>query len=49
MVFYLAIYMVMTLGVFAIILLMKRRNVMVENVSDLAGLGRSHPMMALPC
>jgi len=46
-VFYLAIYMVMNLGVFAIILLMKRRNVMVENISDLAGLGRSHPMLAL--
>ena len=45
-VFYLAIYMVMTLGVFAIILMMKRRDIMVENVSDLAGLGKSHPMMA---
>jgi NADH-quinone oxidoreductase subunit N len=46
-VFYLAIYMVMTLGAFAIILMMKRRDVMVEGISDLAGLGRSHPMMAL--
>jgi NADH-quinone oxidoreductase subunit N len=46
-VFYLAIYVVMTLGVFAIILLMKRRGVMVEGVNDLAGLGRSQPMMAL--
>src|SRR5262245_36695621 len=45
-VFYLAIYLVMTLGVFAIILLMKRRDVMVEGVTDLAGLGRTHPMMA---
>jgi NADH-quinone oxidoreductase subunit N len=45
-VFYLAIYMVMTLGVFAVILMMKRREIMVENVSDLAGLGKSHPMMA---
>ena len=45
-VFYLAIYLVMTLGVFAIILLMKRRDVMVESVSDLAGLARSQPMMA---
>jgi NADH-quinone oxidoreductase subunit N len=26
---------------------MKRRDIMVENVSDLAGLGRSHPMLAL--
>src|SRR5215471_914642 len=46
-VFYLAIYMVMTLGVFAIVLMMKRRGIMVETVPDLAGLGRSHPMMAL--
>ncbi len=45
-VFYLAIYVVMTLGVFSIILMMKRRDVMVENVSDLAGLGKSHPLMA---
>jgi len=46
-VFYLAIYMVMTLGVFAVILVMRRRGVMVEGVSDLAGLGKSHPMLAL--
>jgi NADH-quinone oxidoreductase subunit N len=45
-VFYLAIYAVMTLGVFAIILLMKRRGVMVEGVGDLAGLARSQPMLA---
>ena len=46
MVFYLAIYLVMTLGAFAIILMMQRRDAMVENISDLAGLGRTHPMMA---
>jgi NADH-quinone oxidoreductase subunit N len=46
-VFYLAIYAVMTLGVFAIILLMKRRGVMVESIGDLAGLARSQPMMSL--
>ena len=45
-VFYLAIYMVMTLGVFATILMMKRRNIMVEEVADLSGLARNHPMMA---
>ena len=45
-VFYLAIYVVMTLGAFSIILMMKRRDIMVENVSDLAGLGKSHPLMA---
>jgi len=46
-VFYLTIYMVMTLGVFAVILMMKRRNIMVEEVADLSGLARNHPMMAL--
>jgi NADH-quinone oxidoreductase subunit N len=46
-VFYLAIYMVMTLGVFAVILAMRRRGVMVEGVSDLAGLGKDHPLLAL--
>ena len=45
-VFYLAIYMVMTLGVFAIVLLMTRRGEMVEGVNDLAGLGRSQPLLA---
>lgn len=42
-VFYLAIYMVMTLGVFAVILAMRRRGIMVEGVPDLAGLGKDHP------
>jgi NADH-quinone oxidoreductase subunit N len=46
-VFYLAIYLVMSLGVFAVILMMKRRDTMVETVSDLAGLGRTQPMMAM--
>jgi NADH-quinone oxidoreductase subunit N len=46
-VFYLAIYMITTVGVFAIILLMKRRGVMVEGIPDLAGLARSQPTMAL--
>jgi NADH-quinone oxidoreductase subunit N len=46
-VFYLAIYLVMTIGVFAVILLMRRKGLMVEGINDLAGLGRSHPMLAL--
>jgi NADH-quinone oxidoreductase subunit N len=46
-VFYLTIYAVMNLGTFAVILLMKRREIMVESISDLAGLGRSHPLLAL--
>ena len=45
-VFYLAIYLVMTLGVFATILMMKRRGVMLESIADFAGLARNQPMMA---
>lgn len=44
---YLAIYLIMNVGVFACILSMKVQNRMVENISDLAGLGRSNPAMAL--
>jgi NADH-quinone oxidoreductase subunit N len=45
-VFFLAIYLVMTLGVFATILMMKRRDIMLEDISDLAGLARNQPLMA---
>jgi NADH-quinone oxidoreductase subunit N len=44
---YLAIYMFMTVGTFACILAMKRQERMVEEISDLAGLARTNPMMAL--
>lgn len=44
---YMAIYMAMTVGTFACILCMRRNGRMVENISDLAGLGKSHPGMAL--
>ncbi len=43
---YVAIYVVMTLGTFACVLSMKRRGGMVENISDLAGLARTSPLMA---
>ncbi len=43
---YMAIYLVMTLGVFACILVMRRRGAMVEGIEDLAGLGRERPMLA---
>ena len=43
---YMAIYLVMTLGSFAVILAMKRRDVYVENIDDLAGLGRTAPATA---
>lgn len=44
---YMAIYIVMTVGTFAIILMMRRRGGMTENISDLAGLSRTNMPMAL--
>lgn len=44
---YLAIYLIMNVGVFACILSMKVQNRMVENITDLAGLGKSNPAMAI--
>lgn len=43
---YLAIYIVMNLGTFACILAMRRDGASVEDIDDLAGLSRTHPMMA---
>lgn len=43
---YMAIYLVMTLGTFAGILLMRVNGVDVENISDLSGLARTDGMMA---
>ncbi len=43
---YMAIYLVMTVGVFVCILSMRRSEGMVERIEDLAGLSRTHPFMA---
>lgn len=43
---YLAIYLVMTVGVFACILAMRRDDGMVEDIDELAGLSRNDPLMA---
>jgi NADH-quinone oxidoreductase subunit N len=43
---YMAIYLAMTLGVFACILAMRRAEGPVEKIADLAGLARSQPIMA---
>jgi NADH-quinone oxidoreductase subunit N len=43
---YMAIYVTMTLGVFAVILSMRRESGMVESIDQLAGLARTHPTMA---
>jgi NADH-quinone oxidoreductase subunit N len=44
---YLVTYVFMNAGTFAIILAMRRRGVMLEKISDLSGLGRTDPGMAL--
>jgi NADH-quinone oxidoreductase subunit N len=44
---YLVTYVFMNVGTFACILAMRRRGIMLEKIADLAGLGRSDPMLAL--
>jgi NADH-quinone oxidoreductase subunit N len=43
---YIAIYVAMTLGSFAVILAMKRNGVNVEEISALSGLSRTNPLLA---
>ncbi|WOC14918.1 NADH-quinone oxidoreductase subunit NuoN [Pseudochrobactrum sp. MP213Fo] len=43
---YMLIYLVMTLGTFAFILAMRNKSGNVEEISDLAGLSRTNPVMA---
>src|SRR4051812_43225831 len=43
---YIAIYVAMTLGSFAVILTMKRNGQHFENISDFAGLSRTNPLVA---
>ena len=45
-VIYMIIYLAMTLGAFAIILSLRRRNEMFETIEDLSGLSRTHPVLA---
>ena len=44
---YMTIYLVMNIGAFACILCMRHKDGMVEGIDDLAGLSRTHPLMAL--
>jgi len=44
---YLAIYLAMNAGAFAIILSMRQKERSLEGIEDLAGLSKTHPMMAL--
>jgi NADH-quinone oxidoreductase subunit N len=43
---YMAIYITMTLGIFAFILSMRRRTGMIESIDQLGGLARTHPTAA---
>lgn len=43
---YMTIYLAMTLGTFGCILCMSRKDEMVEQISDLSGLGKSNPLLA---
>ena len=43
---YLTIYLVMNLSIFGCILMMKRENEFYENINDLSGLSKNHPMLA---
>jgi NADH-quinone oxidoreductase subunit N len=44
---YLAIYLVMNIGTFTVILAMRQKGRTVEKISDLAGLSKTSPLMAL--
>lgn len=43
---YLAIYLITTLGAFACVLAMRRKDGMVEDIDELSGLSKTNPMMA---
>jgi len=44
---YLIIYLVMNLGAFGCIFMMRRGNIFHENINDLSGLSKNHPLFAL--
>ena len=46
-VIYITIYIIMNLGLFSCLLMMKRNNEYYENVDDLSGLSKNHPLLSL--
>jgi len=44
---YLVIYLLMTLGAFGCIFMLKRENIYYENINELSGLSKNHPVLAL--
>ncbi|MEE2662437.1 MAG: NADH-quinone oxidoreductase subunit NuoN [Pseudomonadota bacterium] len=43
---YMTIYLAMNIGAFGCVLSMRRQGLLTENIDDLAGLARNHPLMA---
>ncbi len=43
---YIIIYSLMNLGIFSCIFMMRRKNIFYENIEDLSGLSKNHPLMA---
>ena len=44
---YISIYIIMNLGLFSCLLMMKRNNKYYENINDLSGLSKKHPLLSL--
>jgi len=44
---YLTIYLIMNFGFFGCILMMRRESIFYENINDLSGLSKNHPVLAL--
>jgi len=44
---YLTIYLVMNLGAFGCIFMMKRENIFYEDINELSGMSKNHPILAL--
>ena len=43
---YIAIYLVMNLGAFGCIFMLRREDIYYENINDLSGLSKNHPILA---
>ncbi len=46
-VIYITIYILMNLGLFSCLLMMKRNNIYYEQIDDLSGLSKNHPLLSL--
>ena len=46
-VIYLSIYLVMNLGIFSCIFMMKRKDIFYEDIQDLSGLSKNHPIISV--